>query len=148
MLLFSCLFMSSTLWPHQVALSVEFSRQEYWSGLPFSSLGHFPDLGIEPSSLAMNVDSLPPEPSRKPTCTYKLTHHCTLSIFQFQKFFKWNSWIKSQWEPNILNLFSSSITTKMVQSHSCVNHQLSCLSPEQRLRSLKRWWKKSNPWMS
>ena len=32
---------------HQVLLSMEFSRQEYWSGLPFPSPGDLPNLGIE-----------------------------------------------------------------------------------------------------
>ena len=36
----------------QVPLSMEFSRQEYWSGLPFPSPGNLPDPGIEPKSLA------------------------------------------------------------------------------------------------
>ena len=36
----------------QVPLSMEFSRQEYWSGLPFPSPGNLPDPGIEPRSLA------------------------------------------------------------------------------------------------
>ena len=35
----------------QASLSMEFCRQEYWSGLPFPTLGNFPDLGIEPESL-------------------------------------------------------------------------------------------------
>ena len=34
----------------QASLSIEFSRQEYWSGWPFPSPGHLPDLGIKPSS--------------------------------------------------------------------------------------------------
>ena len=51
---------------HQAPLSMEFSRQEYWSGLPFSSLGDLPDAGIEPGSSALQADSLPSEPSRKP----------------------------------------------------------------------------------
>ena len=37
----------------QVALSMEFSRQEYWSGLPFPSPGDLPDPGIEPTSPAL-----------------------------------------------------------------------------------------------
>ena len=37
---------------HQASLSVEFSRQEYWSGLPFPTSGKLPDPGIEPASLA------------------------------------------------------------------------------------------------
>ena len=37
---------------HQVPLSVEFSRQEYWDGLPFPPSGNLLDPGIEPMSLA------------------------------------------------------------------------------------------------
>ena len=40
-----------------------FSRQEYWSGLPFHSPGDLPDSGIEPRSLALQAGSLPSEPS-------------------------------------------------------------------------------------
>ena len=40
---------------------MEFSRQEYWSGLPFLSPGDRPDPGTEPRSLALQVDSLPSE---------------------------------------------------------------------------------------
>ena len=42
----------------QAPLSTGFSRQEYWSGLPFPSPGDLPDLGIEPVSLALQADSL------------------------------------------------------------------------------------------
>ena len=42
----------------QASLSMEFSGQEYWSGLPFSSPGDFPDPGIEPGSLALQAVSL------------------------------------------------------------------------------------------
>ena len=48
--------------PRQTPLSMEFSRQEYWSGLPFPSPGDLPDPGIEPMSLvppALQADSLP-----------------------------------------------------------------------------------------
>ena len=37
---------------HQAPLSMGFSRQEYWSGLPFSSAGDLPNPGIEPASFA------------------------------------------------------------------------------------------------
>ena len=43
---------------HQAPLSMEFSRQEYWSGLPFPSPGDLPDPGIEPGSPALQKDSL------------------------------------------------------------------------------------------
>ena len=45
---------------------MEFSRQEDWSGLPFSSPGDFPNPGIEPWAPALQVDSLPTELSGKP----------------------------------------------------------------------------------
>ena len=52
---------------HQAPLSMEFSRQEYWSGLPFPSLGDLPNSGIEPGSLILQSDSLPSEPPEKPS---------------------------------------------------------------------------------
>ena len=51
---------------HQAPLSLEFSRQEYWSGLPFPSPGDLPDPGIEPGSPAPQADSLPSEPPGEP----------------------------------------------------------------------------------
>ena len=56
------------------SLSVEFSRQEYWSGLPFPSPGDIPDPGIELGSLALQADSLPSEPPGKPQCIYYAAH--------------------------------------------------------------------------
>ena len=43
---------------HQALLSIGFSRQEYWSGLPFLSPGDLPDPGIEPGSFTMQAVSL------------------------------------------------------------------------------------------
>ena len=43
----------------QAPLSMEFSRQEYWSGLPFPSPWDLPNLGIEPQSPALQADALP-----------------------------------------------------------------------------------------
>ena len=51
---------------HQAPLSMGFSRQEYWSGLPFPSPGDLPNPGIEPGSPALQADSLPTEPLGKP----------------------------------------------------------------------------------
>ena len=48
-------------------MSMEFSRQEYQSGLLFPSPGNLPNPGTEPQSLALQVDSLP----TKPPGTYK-----------------------------------------------------------------------------
>ena len=57
---------------------MEFSRQEYWSGLPFPSLGDLPDPGIEPGSSALQVVSLPVAPPGK----HKNTGLSSLSLLQ------------------------------------------------------------------
>jgi len=55
----SCLTLA-TPWTvaRQALLSMRFSRQGYWSGLPFPSPGDLPDPGIEPGSPALQADSL------------------------------------------------------------------------------------------
>ena len=50
---------------HQAPLSMRFSKQEYWSGLPFSSPGTLPYSGIEPGAPALQEDSLLSEPPGK-----------------------------------------------------------------------------------
>ena len=50
----------------QAPLAMGFSGQEYWSGLPCPSPGDLPEPGIKPSSPALQADSLPSEPPRKP----------------------------------------------------------------------------------
>ena len=51
---------------HQAPLSLEFSRQEYWSGLPFHPPGHLPDPGTESVFLALAGRFLSTEPPGKP----------------------------------------------------------------------------------
>ena len=60
----SCVWLFATLWTvaGQVPLSMEFSRQEYWSGQPFPSPGDLPDSGIKLGSPSLKSDSLPSEP--------------------------------------------------------------------------------------
>ena len=63
---------------HKVLLSTGFSRQEYWSGLPFPSPGDLPDPGIESMSPSLQADSLPTELGGKPyyllsTCLHRQT---------------------------------------------------------------------------
>ena len=50
----------------------EFSRWEYWSGLPRPSPGDLPNTGIKPRSPALQADSSPSEPPRKPMTLYYL----------------------------------------------------------------------------
>ena len=52
--------------PPGSCLSMEFSRQEYWSGLPFPFPGDLPDPGIKPRSPALQAGSLPSETAGKP----------------------------------------------------------------------------------
>ena len=51
---------------YQAPLSMGFSRQECWSGLPFPSPGDLPDPGIEPGSPTLQADALLSEPPGKP----------------------------------------------------------------------------------
>ena len=63
----SCLTLV-TAWTvaHQDPVSMGFSRQEYWSGLPFPSPGDLPNPGIELGSPAFQADTLTSEPPGKP----------------------------------------------------------------------------------
>ena len=75
----SCVRLFGTPWTIalQVPLSVEFSRQEQWSGLPFISSGDLPDPGMELRSPAPQADILPSEPQRN------RGERLTLSLFTF-----------------------------------------------------------------
>ena len=66
--LFSCVQLFVTSWTIacQAPLSMEFSRQEYWSGLPFPSPGDLSNPGIESVSPVLQVDSLTTKPPGKP----------------------------------------------------------------------------------
>ena len=63
----SRVWLFATPWtvPHQASLSMRFSRQEYWNGLPFPSRGDLLDPGIEPRSPALEADALTSEPPGK-----------------------------------------------------------------------------------
>ena len=73
----------------QAPLSMGFSRQGYWSGLPFPSPGDIPNPGIEPMSPELQADSLPTEPSfiLLSSASYNLFNHLssgeTVGCFQF-----------------------------------------------------------------
>ena len=61
---------------YQAPLSMGFSRQEYWSGLPFPSPGDLPGPGIEPRTPTSQANALPSEPPGKPQIL------CTRELFQ------------------------------------------------------------------
>ena len=60
------LFVTPWTIAYQAPPSMGFSRQEYWSGLPFPSPGDLPDPGIEPRSPAFQADALTSVPPGKP----------------------------------------------------------------------------------
>ena len=64
----SCVRLFATPWTvaYQAPPSMGFSRQEYWSGLPFPSPGDLPDPGIELGPPAFQADALTAEPPEKP----------------------------------------------------------------------------------
>ena len=70
----SCSVVSNSATPWtitgQIPLSMEFSRQEYWSGLPFPSPEDLSNPGIEPGSPELQADSLLSAPPGKPLKLY------------------------------------------------------------------------------
>ena len=78
------LFVTPWTVAYQAPQSKEFSRQEYWSGLPFPSPGDLPNPGIEPGSPVLQADSLPTELQGKPLLlffnSYIFIHLIVLSL--------------------------------------------------------------------
>ena len=89
-----------------------FSRQEYWSGLPFPSPGDPPNLGMEPRSPALQADALTSEPSGKPKL--HINKYIYIHIYM-ESFFKRNIlifWVKKANQLKvILVLFSKVCST-------------------------------------
>ena len=82
----------TSLWTvaRQAPPSLGFSRQEYWSGLPFLPPGDLPDPGIEPGSPALQADSLPSEPPGKPCMMIaKLIYRLFSAIYYYCSLSKW-----------------------------------------------------------
>ena len=66
------LFATPWMVTYQALQSMGFSRQEYWSGLPFPSPGDLPNPGIKPGSPALQTDALPSEPLGELTNTFQV----------------------------------------------------------------------------
>ena len=92
----------------RVLLFMEFSRQDYWSGLPFPSPGDLPDPGIEDGSPKFRADSSPTEPQGK--------HWCTLVISK--------GWSDLLYLANILTKEGSSILLNSFILQPVINKQL------------------------
>ena len=80
----SCVWLIVTPWTVacQAPLSLGFSRQEYWSGLPCASPGDLPNPRIEPRSPELQVDSLLSEPPGKHSHTYIYAYTCVYVCVQ------------------------------------------------------------------
>ena len=68
---------------YQASLSMGFSRQEYWSGLPFPSPGDLPNPGIEPRSPALEADTLTSEPPGKPNTSWQIDEETVEIVTDF-----------------------------------------------------------------
>ena len=77
---------------HQAPPSMEFSRQKYWSGLPFPSPVDLPDPGIEPGSPALLADTLPSEPPGKPNSDRSSDTNSTWDLSTVSFFFFFWLW--------------------------------------------------------
>ena len=82
------LFVTPWTVAYQAPLSMGFSRQQYWNGLPFPSPGDLPNPEIEPGSPALQADTLPSELPGKPQIFFKyLFNPKYLLIWIFLHFF-------------------------------------------------------------
>ena len=114
----SCVWLFVPPWTvtHQSPLSMGFSRQEHWSGLPFPSPGNLPHPGIKPRSPALHVDSLPSEPPEKPLL------HDSSGIFMEASSWKRN-WLLTQffWAPSLpWRVRSGDETSKLPEPSSLI----------------------------
>ena len=113
---FSHVRLCATLWTvdHPAPLSMGFSRQEYWSGLPFPSPGDLPDPGIKPRSPTLQADSLPSEPLGKPR---SIVHNCSkVEIIQMSI----NWWMGKQ---NLVHPYNKILfgNKEKFSTHLCTN---------------------------
>ena len=78
----SYVWLFATPWTvtYKAPLSMEFSRQKYWSGLPFPSPGDLPDPGIKPGSPTLQTDTLLFEPPGKPNIFNHKSLHVSIII--------------------------------------------------------------------
>ena len=115
---------------------MEFSRQEYWSGLPFPSLVDLPKPGIEPKSSTLQADSLPAELPGKPcssavgqiniTCPLRQVQYLLLLLLP--KIHNLNPIIREQQTNpsyNFLKSESCSVMSNSLRSHG-LSVQFSC----------------------
>ena len=82
------LFATPWIVDNEAPLSIGFSRQVYWSGLPFPTPGDLPDPGIKPKSSELQADSLPSDPPGKPDC---MLVQCLSKLLCLTNKFNWEN---------------------------------------------------------
>ena len=90
----------------QAPPSMEFSRPEYWSGLPFLSPGGLPNPGIKPMSPALQAGALPSEPPGKQYCwyLYKMMLSKSFWLFNPMIFLHWLSLFRTNAVKSVMYL--------------------------------------------
>ena len=137
LLLFSCyvkLFVTPWTRALQASLSMEFSRQAYWSGLPFPSPRNLPDPGTEPGSPALQADSLPSEP---PGSTQLCGRYALSQVMEWYSKLcaaaRGASPKKIQEQPALMETRHISVTVQTVRIHSTFSTPLYVASFQKRL---------------
>ena len=113
----------------QSPLSMEFSRQEYWSGLPFPSPGDLPNPGIEPGSPTLQADSLQSDPplysNNKNFNTFKSSQKAQSDLNKsFNRSFKHPPAMSGAWtySLSISPAVSCSLSTRTAaHTHACTH---------------------------
>ena len=120
-----CVWLFATPWPVacQAPLSIEFSRQEYWSGLPFSSLGDLPKPEVEPGSPTLPAKALAThssilawkipwteEPGRLQSIRVRYDWATSLSLFTFMHW-------RRKWQPTPVFLPGESHGQRSLAGH-------------------------------
>ena len=167
---------SNSMWPHGVALqaplSMGFSRQEFWGGLPFPSPGDLPNPRIEPKSPTLQADCLPSEPRGKPghyhsaACSPPRSRTRLPTLFMQVRNLLGECFVTSTWLSHLSFLFIVSLITftallyfllliKWVLPSACVNFKFMVLwfrrqswsSTTQCRRRATRVWEADGPLM-
>ena len=138
----SCVRLFATLWTvaYQVPLSMGFSRQEYWSGLPYPSPEDLPNPGIEPGSPSLQADALPPGPpgKSKVQCLSGHSFSAFLDGSSFKSVTKSSTWdwsqlcffslIHSPFEKlSHTSLYEDSPENQRAHPELCFNQESQCL---------------------
>ena len=139
------LFVTPWTVAHQAPLSMEFSRQEYWSWLPFLSPGDLPNPGITPGSPALQADSVSSEPPGKPYLVTGIIYlqavltKWSLNIVNFHAFFSNNlRIIKSFFFFPTDFLFSILHSCSIAQSCPTICDPMDCSPPSSSLLGISQ----------